>query len=209
MLVLGYHHPLEIAKRYGTLDQICGGRVILGLGVGYLEPEFELLGAPFDDRGARADDAIRALRAVVRSAEPAYEGAYYRFADVIVDPCGVQQDPPVWIGGRSQRSLRRAVELGDGWYPFAVSARRATAWLAEAAQTPQWQQRTEPLDVILGPRHKLDPVGAPEAAGRARGARRGRDERVVAFRTRIPPALPGTTRRDARGHRRALTDPTI
>ena len=56
------------------------------------------------------------------------------------------------------------MELGDGWYPFAVSARRATAWLAEAAQTPQWQQRNEPLDVILGPRHKLDPVGSPDEA---------------------------------------------
>ena len=123
-----------------------------------------MLGAPFEDRGARADDAIRALRAVFGRREPTYEGPYYSIADVIVDPHGLQLDPPVWIGGRSQRSLRRAVELGDGWYPFAVSARRATAWLAEAAQTPQWQQRTEPLEVILGPRHKLDPVGNPDQA---------------------------------------------
>src|ERR687895_2969751 len=63
VLVLGYHHPLEIAKRYGTLDAISGGRVILGVGVGTLAEEFELLGAPFRDRGPRADDALRALRA--------------------------------------------------------------------------------------------------------------------------------------------------
>ena len=63
VLVLGYHHPLEIAKRYGTLDQVAGGRLILGLGVGSLQEEFELLGAPFDDRGERADDALSALRA--------------------------------------------------------------------------------------------------------------------------------------------------
>ncbi|MGO9457514.1 MAG: LLM class flavin-dependent oxidoreductase, partial [Acidimicrobiales bacterium] len=63
VLVLGYHHPLEIAKRYGTLDQVTGGRVILGLGVGSLAEEFALLGAPFADRGARADDALGALRA--------------------------------------------------------------------------------------------------------------------------------------------------
>ncbi len=62
VLVLGYHHPLEIAKRYGTLDQICAGRLVLGLGVGSLEEEFDLLGAPFGDRGARADDALAALR---------------------------------------------------------------------------------------------------------------------------------------------------
>src|SRR5690349_24524773 len=63
VLVLGYHHPLEIAKRYGTLDRVCRGRLVLGVGVGSLAEEFALLGAPFDDRGARADDAMRALRA--------------------------------------------------------------------------------------------------------------------------------------------------
>ena len=62
VLVLGYHHPLEIAKRYGTLDRLSGGRVILGVGVGTLKEEFDLLGVPFDDRGARADDALRALK---------------------------------------------------------------------------------------------------------------------------------------------------
>lgn len=63
MLVLAYHHPLEIAKRYGTLDKVSGGRLILGVGVGSLEEEFGLIGAPFDDRGPRGDDATRALRA--------------------------------------------------------------------------------------------------------------------------------------------------
>ena len=74
VLVLGYHHPLEIAKRYGTLDRVCGGRLILGVGVGSLREEFDLLGAPFDDRGARADDALRALRASLSQPEPAYQG---------------------------------------------------------------------------------------------------------------------------------------
>ena len=60
-LVLGYHHPLAIVKRYGTLDHVSNGRVILGVGVGSLKEEFDLLGAPFDDRGARGDDALRAL----------------------------------------------------------------------------------------------------------------------------------------------------
>ncbi|HKA03686.1 MAG TPA: LLM class flavin-dependent oxidoreductase, partial [Acidimicrobiales bacterium] len=63
VLVLGYHHPLDIAKRYGTLDVVSGGRLILGVGVGTLREEFELLDASFDDRGARADDALAALRA--------------------------------------------------------------------------------------------------------------------------------------------------
>src|SRR5262249_3671357 len=79
-LVLGYHHPLAIVKRYGTLDHVSGGRVILGVGVGTLKEEFDLLGAPFDDRGARADDALKALRAALPTNEPAYHGEYYSFS---------------------------------------------------------------------------------------------------------------------------------
>ena len=109
-LVLGYHHPLAIVKRYGTLDHVSGGRVILGVGVGTLKEEFDLLGAPFDDRGARADDALRALRAALPSNEPAYDGEYYSFGGLIVDPCALQPHMPIWIGGRTRRSLRRAVD---------------------------------------------------------------------------------------------------
>lgn len=167
VLVLSYHHPLDIAKRYGTLDRICGGRLNLGLGVGYLEPEFRLLGAPFEDRGPRADDAIRALRAAFGKHQPSYSGPYYQFADFVVDPCGIQQDVPMWIGGRSQRSLRRAVELGDAWYPFAVSPSKAAAWLGAAAETPAWGLRAKPLEVVLGPRRHLDPSAAPAEAAAA------------------------------------------
>jgi len=167
VLVLPYHHPLEIAKRYGSLDLICGGRLNLGLGVGYLEQEFRLLGVPFDDRGARADDAIRALRASFGRRMPTYEGPYYRFEGMVVDPCGVQEDVPIWIGGRSTRSLRRAVELGDGWCPFAVSPAKAAEWLARVADTQAWQQRDQALDVILSTRRPVDPSGAPEAAAAA------------------------------------------
>jgi probable F420-dependent oxidoreductase len=162
VLVLGYHHPLEIAKRFGTLDRISGGRLTLGLGAGYLEQEFELLGVPFTDRGPRADDAVRALRAAFGRREPAYHGPYYDFDGMLVDPCGVQERVPLWIGGRTPRSLRRAVELADGWCPFAVSARRAASWLADAARTDAWQQREQPLDVVLVGKLPADPIGAPD-----------------------------------------------
>ena len=117
-LVLGYHHPLAIVKRYGTLDHVSNGRVILGLGVGSLKEEFDLLGAPFDDRGARGDDALRALRAALPSNEPTYDGEYYSFGGLTVDPCALQPHMPFWIGGRTKRSLRRAVTLADGWCPY-------------------------------------------------------------------------------------------
>ncbi len=120
VVVLGYHHPLAIAKRYGTLDLVTGGRVILGVGVGSLREEFDLLGASFDDRGARADDAMRALRGALSQQEPEYHGEFFDFAGFLVDPSAVQPHVPMWVGGRSFRSLRRAVELGDGWAPFGL-----------------------------------------------------------------------------------------
>jgi probable F420-dependent oxidoreductase len=164
VLVLGYHHPLEIAKRYGTLDRISGGRLVLGLGVGSLREEFELLGVPFDDRGARADDHVRALRASLSVAEPSYHGPYYSFADVVVDPCAVQPQVPLWIGGRTARSLRRAVELADGWCPFALDAAEVAALLAAAATSAAWASRTEPLEVVLQNQRPVDPVDAPDVA---------------------------------------------
>src|SRR6266511_4721325 len=118
VLVLGYHHPLAIAKRYGTLDRISGGRLVLGVGVGSLEEEFDLLGAEFEGRGERGDDAIRALRASLSQLKPEYSGEHYAYDGVVVDPCAVQPRVPIWVGGRTARSLRRAVELADGWAPF-------------------------------------------------------------------------------------------
>ena len=120
VLVLGYHHPLEIAKRYGTLDQVSGGRLILGVGVGSLREEFDLLGAAWDDRGARADEAMGALRAALATNRPVHQGNYYRYDSVVMDPCAAQPRVPIWVGGRTRRSLRRAVEFGDGWMPFGL-----------------------------------------------------------------------------------------
>jgi len=156
VLVLGYHHPLEIAKRYGTLDVVSGGRLILGLGVGSLEEEFELLGATFQGRGDIADDALRALRASLSRAEPAYHGPHFDFDGVVVEPHAVQDEVPLWIGGRTRRSLRRAVELGNGWVPFGLSPEELGRLLA-SAPIP------EGFDVALSPATPLQPTAAPDA----------------------------------------------
>jgi probable F420-dependent oxidoreductase len=154
VLVLGYHHPLDIAKRYGTLDKVSNGRLILGVGVGTLREEFDLLGAPFEQRGARADDALRALRASLSHPQPAYHGEFYDFEGFIVDPCAMQEQVPLWVGGRSLRSLRRAATLADGWCPFAVAPAQAAEWL-----------RTMDLpvgfEVVLPPTRRLDPIDEP------------------------------------------------
>lgn len=155
VVVLGYHHPLALAKRYGTLDRLSGGRLTLGVGVGSLAEEFALLGASYPDRGARADDAMVALRAALGSREPRYHGPYFAFEDVVVEPTAVQERVPLWAGGRSARSLRRAVELGDGWAPFALGF-RAVGDLLEEVRLP------DGFDVVLG-LGPLDPAGAPHA----------------------------------------------
>lgn len=154
VLVLPYHHPLEIAKRYGTLDVVSGGRVILGVGVGTLKEEFDLIGAPFDNRGPRADDAMRALRAALGQAEPSYHGEYYHFGGMVVDPCAVQARVPLWVGGRTLLSLRRAVSLGDGWCPFAVPPAQAKDWLSQV-------EIPSDFDVVLPPAGRIDPINEP------------------------------------------------
>ena len=135
VLVLAYHHPLELAKRYGTLDRVCGGRLILGVGVGSLREEFDLLDVEFEGRGDRGDDALRALRTSLGQREPSYEGTHYSYRGFIVEPCAVQTRMPIWIGGRTARSLRRAVELADGWVPFGLSPEQIGEMLARARET--------------------------------------------------------------------------
>ncbi|MGH9014152.1 MAG: LLM class F420-dependent oxidoreductase [Acidimicrobiia bacterium] len=161
VLVLGYHHPLAIAKRYGTLDRVCRGRLILGIGVGSLQEEFELLGAPFERRGERADDAIRALRASLAEPEPSYAGSHYAFEGFVVDPHAVQEHVPIWVGGRTARSLRRAVELADGWAPFGLGTGELASMLEQARETAAWARRDHPLEVVLQNERPLDPAGEP------------------------------------------------
>ncbi len=160
VLVLGYHHPLEIVKRYGTLDRLSGGRVVLGLGVGTLEEEFNLLGAEFGGRGARADESLAAIRSAWGVEVPQHEGAAYSYSDLMVSPTAVSAQVPLWIGGRTPRSLRRAVELGTGWVPFGLAPDAMAEMLAKAPVP-------ENFEIVLAPGRPLDPMGEEEKAQRA------------------------------------------
>lgn len=179
VVVLGYHHPLELAKSYGTLDRICGGRLVLGVGVGSLLPEFSLLGADFDGRGGRADDALRALRASFGRPAPEYHGTHFDFEGFVVDPPGLDRHLPIWVGGRTLRSLRRAVELGDGWSPFGLPPATVADLLGRGPARAG-------LDVILAPEPPIDPSGEPDAVRRAVGAyeQAGATHLVFRFRQR-------------------------
>lgn len=146
VLVLGYHRPEAIAKRFGTLDLLSGGRLVLGVGVGSLREEFDLLGAAWDDRGARADADLRRLREIWGRAS--IDGMRF-------DPTSPRTTVPVWVGGRTQRSLRRAVELGTGWMPFGLR-RDELAVLLGRFDLP------EGFEVVLSPSGTLDPLGDPD-----------------------------------------------
>lgn len=183
VLVLGYHHPLAIAKRYGTLDVVSGGRLVLGVGVGSLEDEFVLLGAEFEARGPLGDDAIRALRASLSRTEPGYDGEYFTFGGFVVDPAAVQAEVPIWIGGRTARSLRRAVELADAWAPFGLRTAELGAFLDRARDTEAWAARTEPLEVIVQNERPLDPLAEPDRVAEALG--RFRDIGATALAARF------------------------
>lgn len=162
VLVLGYHHPLAIAKRYGTLDVVSDGRLVLGVGSGSLEEEFALLGAEFADRGAIADDAMRALHAALGRREPEYHGPHFSFSGQLVEPHALRTDVPLWVGGHTARSLRRAVELGDAWAPFGLRTAELAELLARARDSEAWADRTRPLAVVLQNDRPWDPIGEPD-----------------------------------------------
>jgi alkanesulfonate monooxygenase SsuD/methylene tetrahydromethanopterin reductase-like flavin-dependent oxidoreductase (luciferase family) len=109
VLVLPYRHPLVVAKQYGTLDLLSGGRLVLGVGSGHLRPEFKVLRADFEARGRTTDEYLGAIAAAWEHEVAAYEGATVAFRDVMVSPRPLQRPrPPFWVGGNSKAALRRA-----------------------------------------------------------------------------------------------------
>ena len=122
VLVTPYRHPVVAAKMLATLDVLSGGRLIIGAGTGYIEEEFGALDVPYADRGRYTDECIRVWKAVWSGGNAAFQGKYFSFEDMAVDPQPVQQPhPPIWFGNRGARVFRRVLELGDGWHPVGLS----------------------------------------------------------------------------------------
>jgi probable F420-dependent oxidoreductase len=119
VMILPYRNPIVTAKMLASLDVLSGGRVIVGVGVGWMKEEFENLQAPdYAARGRVTDEYIRAFRELWTSDRPAFKGRFVNFSDLIFLPKPVQKTIPIWIGGHSNAALRRAGELGDGWHPI-------------------------------------------------------------------------------------------
>ena len=119
VMVVPHRQPVLAAKMLATADVLSGGRVIVGAGAGWMKEEFEAVGAPeFGARGRVTDEYIEAFKELWTKARPAYRGKHVSFGNIIFAPKPIQRPhPPVWIGGESEAAMRRAIRLGEGWYP--------------------------------------------------------------------------------------------
>jgi len=124
ILIQPQRNPVVLAKEVATLDHLSGGRVELGVGVGWLKEEFDAIGVPFEERGRRTDDGIAAMRALWGEDRASYAGEFTTFTDCISRPHPVAGSVPVHIGGHSEVAARRAGRLGDGFFPAKGSHRR-------------------------------------------------------------------------------------
>ena len=131
ILVLPEHHPLQLAKRCATIDRLSGGRVFLGVGVGWMREEVEAMGIDPDERGSRTDEAIDALRVIWREDEPSFDGTHFRFGRVRSHPKPEQPTIPILVGGHSRAAARRAGERGDGFFPLGLAGEALDARWAE------------------------------------------------------------------------------
>ena len=119
VIILPQRNPVVLAKELASVDVVSKGRLIFGLGAGYLEPEFRALGAPFEDRGAVTDEAIEAIKALWTMDKPAYKGRFFSFSGIDSQPRPIQKPhPPIVVGGMSRLGVLRAARFGNGWYGF-------------------------------------------------------------------------------------------
>jgi probable F420-dependent oxidoreductase len=122
VLLLPEHNPLLLAKQVASLDVLSGGRLSLGVGVGWSREEFDALGVPFERRGARADEYLAAIRVVWRDDVASFAGEFVSFSGVRVNPRPVRDRRiPIVVGGNSDAALRRAARFADGWYGFNLA----------------------------------------------------------------------------------------
>jgi len=124
-------HPLVAAKLAASLDQLSGGRVILGVGAGWIREEYETLGIDWLQRGALLDEHIQCMRALWSEKRPSHEGKHFRFHDIGFEPKPVNGDLPIWVGGNSRPAMRRAARLGNGWHGIDMFPGEVKAKLSE------------------------------------------------------------------------------
>ncbi|NUK27067.1 LLM class F420-dependent oxidoreductase [Streptomyces lunaelactis] len=146
--VVGLRHPLVSAKQYATLDHLSGGRLVLGVGAGHVQEEFEALGVDFAARGPVLDETIDALRAALGEEEyPEFAGERFSFSGLGQRPRPAQQRVPLWVGGSSPAAVRRAAVRGDGWLPQGDPRGKLPAQIARLKALRAEAGVTEPIEI--------------------------------------------------------------
>ena len=163
ILILPQRNPVVLAKETATLDQLSGGRLLLGIGVGWLEEEFDAIGVPFAERGARTDDAVAALRALWTAGRRDAPRRFSDFTDCVLRPHPVQPSIPIHVGGHTDAAARRAGRLGDGFFPAGGDHDELARLFDVVRQTAR--------------EHGRDPSAIEMSTGGRRGARRPRPRR--------------------------------
>ena len=160
IIILPQRNPVVLAKELASVDVLSGGRLLFGLGAGYLRAEFDAVGAVFDDRGARTDEYIDAIRALWTQPHPSFAGRKVRFSGIDAQPRPVQKPhPPIVVGGHSPQAFRRAVSRGNGWYGFLrdlATAKQDLAGLADAARANPRPAELGALEISITPPPRTD-----------------------------------------------------
>jgi probable F420-dependent oxidoreductase len=151
IVLVPLHNPFHLAKEVATLQEFSGGRVTLGVGMGWHRDEFDFMGVPYAGRGRRADEAIRLMRALWRG-EPSFGGRQWSYRNGMAEPHPTPL-PEIWVGGSSERAIRRALELGDAWHPSRGS---------DPAHVRQVKQRHPELRIVprTSPQHVAEMLDA-------------------------------------------------
>lgn len=160
IIILPQRNPLVLAKELASVDVVSGGRLIFGLGIGYLKPEFDALGIPFTQKGPRSIDYLQAMKAVWIQDKPAHSGEFVSFSGIQAQPQPVQKPhPPVVFGGHTPEAYKRTIEHGNGWFGFALDVEataKCLAGLKEAAGQVDRPSSLGELEFSVTPKGKLD-----------------------------------------------------
>jgi probable F420-dependent oxidoreductase len=150
VLIVPYRNAVVTAKMVSSLDALSGGRVVLGIGAGWVAAESAMLGVPFPERGPMTDEHLRAMQALWTEPTPSFAGRYTRFDGLVFEPKPAQKPhPPIWVGGHSRAALRRAVEFGAAWHPINRSPDELRAGVAAIRALSQARGRAIPPALTL------------------------------------------------------------
>ena len=146
VILLAQRNPVVLAKELAGIDVLSNGRLLFGVGVGYVKKEFDVIGVPYSERGARVTEHIEVIRALWTEQQPVFKGKFTQISDVQSHPHPVQKPyPPIIIGGMSKAACRRAISQCNGWYGFYLSLDRTAEMLANLRFAAGKYDRSESL----------------------------------------------------------------